>query len=115
MIVLKGNKEHQAIGADYCVKKVTPQLAQEVSILSRKASALWRRVDTDPLTGAYTRAFLNEWLEGHESRKTPYSLVMLDLDHFKNVNDTYGHDAGDAVLAGFWGFSEIQYTDTETI
>jgi diguanylate cyclase (GGDEF)-like protein len=117
LIVLKGNKEHQAIGADYCVKKVTPQLAQEVSILSRKASALWRRVDTDPLTGAYTRAFLNEWLEGHESRKTPYSLVMLDLDHFKNVNDTYGHDAGDAVLAAFGDFlkSNIRTTGNDIV
>lgn len=104
MVVLKGNKQHLSIGADYCVKKITPQLSKEISLLSKKAKSLWRRVDTDSLTGVYSRAFYDEWLIEHESRKTLYSLIMLDLDHFKNVNDTYGHDAGDTVLATFGDF-----------
>lgn len=56
----------------------------------------------DPLTGLFNRRYLEEILE-REVRRAMRSeqcvgLMMLDLDHFKNFNDTYGHDAGDAVL-----------------
>ncbi len=104
LVVLKGNKEHLSCGADYCVKKINPQIKREISLLSKKTKALWRRVDTDSLTGLYSRAFFNEWLIEQSFRKMPYSLVMLDIDHFKRVNDNYGHDSGDAVLAAFGDF-----------
>ena len=56
----------------------------------------------DPLTGAYNRRYINEILEGEISRvkRSGDKLVVLmcDIDHFKNVNDTYGHDNGDIVL-----------------
>jgi diguanylate cyclase (GGDEF)-like protein/PAS domain S-box-containing protein len=56
----------------------------------------------DPLTGLYNRRYLEESLE-RETRRAVRSeqglgVLMLDLDHFKNFNDTYGHDAGDTVL-----------------
>jgi diguanylate cyclase (GGDEF)-like protein len=56
----------------------------------------------DPLTGLYNRRYLDEMLEREISRakREGYriSLAMMDLDHFKNVNDTYGHQVGDLVL-----------------
>ncbi|MFL5353847.1 diguanylate cyclase [Archangium sp.] len=57
---------------------------------------------TDPLTGLYNRAYFHEAL-GVEFRraqryKHPMTLVLLDLDHFKQVNDTLGHSAGDEAL-----------------
>lgn len=56
----------------------------------------------DPLTGLYNRRFLEEYLVHERVRATrknrPLSVIMLDIDHFKRVNDTFGHDAGDAVL-----------------
>lgn len=56
----------------------------------------------DPLTGLYNRRYLEDFLlkQIHQSERTrtPLSVLMLDLDHFKKINDTYGHDAGDAVL-----------------
>lgn len=56
----------------------------------------------DPLTGLFNRRFFEESLdkELHRAQRKPESLglMMLDLDHFKTVNDEYGHDAGDAVL-----------------
>ncbi len=56
----------------------------------------------DPLTGLYNRRFLEEMTERlaaqAERRKSSLAVAMLDVDHFKKVNDEYGHAAGDAVL-----------------
>lgn len=56
----------------------------------------------DPLTGLYNRRYLDDYLFKHthqaERNKTPFSILLLDLDHFKKINDHFGHDAGDAVL-----------------
>lgn len=56
----------------------------------------------DPLTGLFNRRFMDEWVERELQRAMraggTMSLVLLDLDHFKRINDGYGHDAGDAVL-----------------
>jgi len=59
---------------------------------------------TDSLTGLYNRRYLTSHLEGllgRTGRSRAFSLLMLDLDDFKRINDTYGHEAGDAVLAEF--------------
>ncbi|MCP2635828.1 diguanylate cyclase [Microbacterium sp. HD4P20] len=54
----------------------------------------------DALTGLHNRRFLDEWLdELVESSHEGIGVVFIDLDDFKNVNDDFGHDAGDAVLA----------------
>ena len=63
---------------------------------------LREQVIHDPLTGLCNRRYLDESLsrELHRAQrgKSPLSIVMLDLDHFKPFNDTFGHDAGDALL-----------------
>ncbi len=59
----------------------------------------------DPLTGLYNRHYLGETLKRELARaareKYPISFIMIDIDHFKRVNDTFGHAAGDAVLQDF--------------
>lgn len=64
--------------------------------------ALQRASRTDPLTGLANRREMMERLHAEANRSfrnsRPFVLVMIDLDEFKAVNDTYGHDAGDAVL-----------------
>ena len=59
----------------------------------------------DPLTGVDNRRAMERELqmavETHKRNQTAFGLVMLDLDHFKHVNDQYGHDAGDRVLIAF--------------
>ena len=68
----------------------------------RLRDALRAQSIKDPLTGLYNRRYLEETLEREIRRATRSSqslgILMLDLDHFKKFNDTYGHDAGDAVL-----------------
>jgi two-component system cell cycle response regulator len=60
---------------------------------------------TDPLTGLHNRRYLESHLGGLVDAAAdgdkPLSLMILDIDHFKAVNDTYGHDAGDEVLKAF--------------
>ncbi len=70
--------------------------------LSAMNKALERLSATDKLTGLFNRAKLDEAFETEIQRslrfKQPFGIVMLDIDHFKAVNDTHGHQAGDQVL-----------------
>lgn len=59
---------------------------------------LSREVQTDPLTGLLNRRALSSVLDLLRGEVRPFSVVTLDIDHFKRVNDTYGHDIGDFVL-----------------
>lgn len=86
--------------------------SDEVNALSKKVRKLEKELQSakdaskeDFLTKLYNKRALDEFMkvkEGEFERYgRNYSVVMLDLDHFKEVNDNYGHDAGDAVLAAF--------------
>ena len=70
--------------------------------LTSHAAKLEVEVVTDPLTGLYNRRYFNQVLEEYLAEfnriNAPLAILALDLDHFKSVNDTYGHDAGDVVL-----------------
>jgi two-component system cell cycle response regulator len=59
----------------------------------------------DPLTGCFNKRYLMEALEAEFKRAkalhSDLSLLFFDIDHFKKVNDTYGHDAGDFILKEF--------------
>ncbi|MEI2354698.1 diguanylate cyclase [Mesobacillus zeae] len=73
----------------------------------------------DELTKVYNRRFFDETLERQikERKRTgnPFALAMLDIDHFKHVNDTYGHAAGDRVLAEFSGFLKKSVRSTDMV
>lgn len=59
---------------------------------------------TDPLTHLYNRSFMDAHLKNQvalaQKRNKPFTLILTDVDHFKPVNDTYGHETGDEVLYG---------------
>ena len=61
--------------------------------------------NTDYLTQLYNRSYFYTAVEliqvQAKRHKQPYGILLLDIDHFKDVNDTYGHDAGDSALKGF--------------
>lgn len=71
-------------------------------VLSRTLSELEYYSTHDPLTGLHNRRYFNEMLEYEvgrsERHRHEFAILMLDLDDFKDVNDTYGHPCGDTVL-----------------
>lgn len=76
--------------------------AISASISTRYHRALESRVITDPLTGLLNRTLLNDTLNSaigqFKRQQTPMTVLLLDLDDFKAINDTDGHEVGDSVL-----------------
>ncbi len=130
IIFLTATSEHDELldlfkagGTDYIVKPfVKEELLARITVHLERAQLtkrLRKTVDsltlaneeirilslTDPLTGCFNRAYMNTQLANEIVRVKRYkhnlSLLLCDLDHFKVVNDTYGHQAGDLVLKTF--------------
>jgi len=69
-----------------------------VQLLQQKLGQLSHEAQSDPLTGLANRRALDAALALLQETRQPYSVLALDIDHFKRVNDTFGHDAGDEAL-----------------
>ncbi|MFN7113757.1 MAG: diguanylate cyclase [Alphaproteobacteria bacterium] len=80
-------------------------LVRDISKNRKTEEELLRLAATDPLTGAFNRREFTSIAEREALRASryhhPMSVLMLDLDHFKRLNDTYGHGAGDKALQRF--------------
>lgn len=83
-------------------RQLVDLLMQARAEQQRSAERLKNLVNVDQLTGAFTRRYIFEHLERQvanlKRHGTPASIIMLDLDHFKMVNDQYGHPVGDRAL-----------------
>ena len=83
-------------------KKLVRQMGRLITMGDRMQEELQRSARTDSLTELYNRRYFMD-LAKHEAARsvrygTPFSICLLDADHFKQVNDSYGHEAGDKVL-----------------
>jgi diguanylate cyclase (GGDEF)-like protein/PAS domain S-box-containing protein len=78
---------------------------RDITPLKTAQAELQEQAIRDHLTGLFNRRYLSEALERELARAThgnyPISLVIIDIDHFKKLNDTYGHAMGDSILQNF--------------
>ncbi len=82
--------------------ELSEELERSKKELQRANQQLHAMATTDPLTGMMNRRRMLDFLEYEATRmrrtENPYSVLMCDIDHFKSVNDTYGHETGDGIL-----------------
>jgi two-component system, cell cycle response regulator len=111
IILMSSNSEEQHLinaldnGADELIRK--PFASEELYARLRSAerllrlqSELIRLASIDPLTGVFNRRVFFEQAEQTQRRSATHSVIMFDVDHFKQINDTHGHGVGDQVLGG---------------
>jgi diguanylate cyclase (GGDEF)-like protein len=87
------------------ISNIRSALRQKNKALERALATIERLASHDELTGIYTRRFFLDALRREKIRSEralqPFCLALLDLDTFKSINDTHGHQAGDDVLRAF--------------
>ena len=71
---------------------------QMIARLKANNETLKKVSETDPLTGIGNRRFLDHKLEAFKGQDIQMSFLLIDIDHFKEINDNFGHDAGDKIL-----------------
>ena len=88
--------------AERKLRQVNDRLQEQLIEIGTLQSELRAQAIRDPLTTLFNRRYLDETLDRELARAArehyPVCVIMMDLDHFKQVNDTYGHEAGDRVL-----------------
>jgi diguanylate cyclase (GGDEF)-like protein/PAS domain S-box-containing protein len=100
----KLSNENNQVVLQRIASSAAGQIALSIASL-RLREALKDQSIRDPLTGLYNRRFMQESLEREllRARRTnrPFTVMFIDIDHFKRFNDSFGHDAGDLVLQVF--------------
>jgi diguanylate cyclase (GGDEF)-like protein len=107
VIIVTSDSQRRAIldsahaGADLLIAKPVDWdvLLSQIAQCLERAAAVRERTDRDALTGVLTRSAFESRARQRAASGSATVLVLLDLDHFKDVNDTHGHAAGDRVLA----------------
>ncbi|MBN1473091.1 MAG: diguanylate cyclase [Syntrophaceae bacterium] len=99
------------------LRRTNENLTQKIAEIETLQVKLKEEAIRDPLTGLYNRRFLQETLNreiAHADRaRVPLGLAMIDLDHFKNINDTYGHALGDLFLTSLASLLEKKTRSTD--
>jgi len=92
---------------------------EDVSARKRYESQLTHMAHHDPLTGSFNRIRLEEALDAHVARVQRFgsvgAVLMIDLDHFKKINDRIGHNAGDQLIIGVARILQSRVRDTDLL
>ncbi|WP_028455242.1 sensor domain-containing diguanylate cyclase [Chitinilyticum litopenaei] len=99
------------------LRRAHEQLQLQYQRIAALQGQLREQAIRDPLTGLFNRRYLEETLERELARATrehsPLSVVMLDMDHFKLINDHYGHKVGDDVLRALGAYLRARSRDED--
>lgn len=102
-----------------CFVWLSSVLALQTAMDVMRITALEHETHTDPLTGVYNRRFMEQRLREEVSKARRYhfelAVLMLDLDHFKRVNDELGHQAGDQVLIEIGSLFDRELRDSDIL
>jgi diguanylate cyclase (GGDEF)-like protein len=99
-----------------CKDKLLSQLSELVEDCKKENSDL---IYSDEVTGLFNVRFLKRVLNGivkkAEDLQQPFSVIFIDLDDFKQINDLYGHDAGTQILTDFAGYLKSSVRDSDMV
>jgi diguanylate cyclase (GGDEF)-like protein/PAS domain S-box-containing protein len=117
LLLLRDITDHYEIKEAY--QQANLQLQRQLTHAVGWHAQLREQAIRDPLTGLFNRRYLEEALHYElmvaEQAGQPMSIIMLDLDYFKRVNDTWGHDTGDHVLQEISKLLLFQTLDTDIV
>lgn len=115
------NADTQALLTQYQAlsSELESKVKQRTQQLEDKNRELLHLSTTDPLTGVVNRMKLeqsiNQELAKAKRYQLPYSVILIDIDHFKEVNDKYGHQAGDLVLQSFTALLKQEVRESDLV
>lgn len=95
------------------VLKFKKSLLSSVKNFTQEIKELKQDSLTDPLTNFYNRRGLEMFLNEFIAKETPFAVVILDIDYFKKINDTHGHDMGDLVLTKVAAFIRESFREQD--
>lgn len=100
-----------------CFVWLTVNLSLQTAVDVMRINHLEQENIVDPLTGVYNRRFMERRLNEEITRalryELPLSVLLIDIDHFKLINDSHGHQTGDQVLASFTSLIKSQLRETD--
>lgn len=122
MSVLRKKLQENRSGLVESHKQLTTK-NEELEVTQRELESALRQLGelavTDELTGLFNRRqftqTLNQQIETAQKAAKPFGLLLIDIDHFKNINDSYGHLAGDEILKKFSEVSKLCLRDSDFI
>jgi diguanylate cyclase (GGDEF)-like protein/PAS domain S-box-containing protein len=100
------------------LEQANAQLKAQLDTIQSMQAQLQEQVIRDPLTGLYNRLYLADALARELTcsarTRSAFAVVMIDVDHFKSVNDVHGHAVGDAILRSLGGLLRQQVRPTDS-
>lgn len=89
------------------------EIARSLEALQQQTSVLTEAANTDPLTGLSNRRHLETIISDINTQSASYALAILDVDHFKKINDTFSHIIGDRVLVQIGTLVKVVVRETD--
>ena len=103
-----------SLAANQLIRRQQEQIVSNISDSAAIERTLRDASTHDPLTGLHNRRFLEEALRSYtRTTAQSFAILMVDLDHFKTINDLYGHAVGDTVLQQVSGILSVNHRPTD--